>query len=75
MPNKILHRCTICKKFHASYLVEDLQLGRSYLCYSCWKARQSSATTQSRDKPGTASERQNAERPSQSERFNSPNPP
>ena len=37
---KILRRCTICKKFHASYLVEDPQLGKCYLCYSCWKARE-----------------------------------
>jgi len=37
---KILRRCTICKKFHASYLVDDPELGKCYLCYSCWNARQ-----------------------------------
>jgi hypothetical protein len=40
MPPKILRRCTICKKFHASYLVEDVESGKYYLCYSCWKSRQ-----------------------------------
>jgi hypothetical protein len=39
MPGKILRRCTICKKFHASYLVEDPELGRYYLCQRCWTAR------------------------------------
>jgi hypothetical protein len=38
---KILRRCTICGKFHASYLVDDAVLGRCYLCYSCWTARHS----------------------------------
>lgn len=37
---KILRRCTICRNFHASYLVDDPKLGKCYLCYSCWKARQ-----------------------------------
>jgi hypothetical protein len=37
---KILRRCTICKKFHASYLVDDPELGKCYLCYSCWKSKQ-----------------------------------
>jgi hypothetical protein len=37
---KILRRCTICGKFHASYLVDDPVLGTCYLCYSCWTARQ-----------------------------------
>lgn len=40
MAPKILRRCTICKKFHASYLVEDAEFGKCYLCYSCWKSRQ-----------------------------------
>ena len=44
MPAKILRRCTICKKFHASYLVEDPEFGKRYLCYSCWKARSSAFT-------------------------------
>ena len=39
MPGKILRRCTLCKKFHASYLVDDPELGKCYLCYTCWKAR------------------------------------
>jgi hypothetical protein len=41
MTGKILRRCTLCKKFHASYLVEDPERGKYYLCYSCWKSRQS----------------------------------
>ena len=36
---KVLRRCTICKNFHASYLVEDPELGKCYLCLRCWKAR------------------------------------
>jgi|GEM_PF-6281414 hypothetical protein len=43
MPPKILRRCTICKKFHASYLVEDREFGKCYLCLSCWKVRQANA--------------------------------
>ena len=40
MPPGILHRCHICKKYHASYLVEAPDLGgQVYLCYNCWKAR------------------------------------
>jgi hypothetical protein len=39
MSPKVLRRCSICKKFHAAYLVEDPQLGKVYLCYSCWTAR------------------------------------
>jgi hypothetical protein len=38
MPGKILRRCTICKKFHASYRVEDPELGKYYLCLGCWRA-------------------------------------
>ena len=40
MAAKILRRCTLCKRFHASYLVEDPERGKYYLCYFCWKARQ-----------------------------------
>ena len=40
MPPVILRRCHICKKFHASYLVQAPDLGgQIYLCYNCWKAR------------------------------------
>ena len=39
MPRRALRRCTICKKFHASYLVEDPEFGKCYLCLSCWRAR------------------------------------
>lgn len=42
MSPKILRRCTICGNFHASYLVEDPALGKCYLCYKCWKDRQTS---------------------------------
>jgi hypothetical protein len=40
MSPKILRRCSICKRFHASYRVEDPALGIGYLCYDCWKGRQ-----------------------------------
>jgi hypothetical protein len=46
MPGKILRRCTICKKFHASYLLDDPKLGKYYLCYSCWRARSVAASEQ-----------------------------
>ena len=40
MPHSKLRRCHICKKFHASYLVQAPDLGgQVYLCYNCWKAR------------------------------------
>jgi hypothetical protein len=39
MPPKTLRRCTICKRFHASYLVFDPKLGKGYYCYDCWQAR------------------------------------
>jgi hypothetical protein len=39
MSRKILHRCDICGRFHAAYLVpaEDGQT-RNY-CFDCWKSR------------------------------------
>lgn len=43
MSPKVLRRCSICKKFHAAYVVEDPQLGKLHLCLSCWKARQVNA--------------------------------
>jgi hypothetical protein len=43
MAPKILRRCTICKHYHASYLVEDSEFGKCYLCFSCWKSRQEKA--------------------------------
>jgi len=41
MSPKVLRRCTLCGKFHASYLVNDLPIpgGKGYLCYTCWMAR------------------------------------
>ena len=44
MSPKILRRCTICRKFHASYLMEDTEFGKCCLCCSCWKSRQAKAT-------------------------------
>ena len=35
-----LRRCSICGKFHASYLVPDGEGGNLHYCYSCWKAQQ-----------------------------------
>jgi hypothetical protein len=40
MSPRILRRCSLCQKYHASYLVTDVNLGKLYLCYTCWKARQ-----------------------------------
>ncbi len=35
---KILRRCSVCGKFHASYLVPE-HFGRpGYLCRTCWNA-------------------------------------
>ncbi len=39
-PAFVLRRCDRCKKFHASYRVEDPHLGVVYLCYDCWKKDQ-----------------------------------
>jgi hypothetical protein len=64
MPGKILRRCTICKKFHASYLLVDPALGKLYLCPSCWKARSSSANTELTDANTTAPEVHVGSRPS-----------
>lgn len=36
---RILRQCTICKRYHATFLVDDPQLGRLLLCKDCWKAR------------------------------------
>lgn len=50
MPKKILQRCSICGKFHASYRVEDPETGRKLaLCYSCWKTRYASLQAADRD--------------------------
>ena len=42
MSPKILRRCTVCGKFHASYLVLDHDIEKGYYCYACWKSRQAS---------------------------------
>jgi hypothetical protein len=39
----VLKRCSLCKNFHAAYLVEDPRLGKLNLCYNCWKARQTAS--------------------------------
>lgn len=44
MSPKILRRCSICKKYHASYRVEHPQLGVLLLCYTCWSAVQDAST-------------------------------
>ncbi len=44
MVERTLHRCSICKKFSAAYLVEDPNLGRLRLCHACWTARQQAAS-------------------------------
>jgi len=49
MSGKILRRGTICKKFHAMYLVGAPEFGKCYLCYRCWQARQSKAPTHPQD--------------------------
>jgi hypothetical protein len=48
---KILRRCSLCKKFHAAYLVEDPELGEIILCYSCWKARKTQEAVQTLIEP------------------------
>lgn len=44
MSPKILRRCSICKKFHASYRVEHPQLGVLHLCTTCWSTTQAAST-------------------------------
>jgi hypothetical protein len=39
MSARILRRCTICNKFHASYLVPDEEGNPAYYCYDCWQTR------------------------------------
>jgi hypothetical protein len=39
---KILRRCDLCGKFHASYRVEDPRLGSLILCQNCWSRRAAS---------------------------------
>lgn len=40
MARKILRRCDICKRFHASYVVTDPQTGeKRVVCTDCWKAK------------------------------------
>ena len=39
MAGKILRRCDLCGRFHASYLVPDPKFGQLHLCYTCWKGR------------------------------------
>jgi hypothetical protein len=34
----ILKRCSICKRFHAAFLVEEPSGQRLSLCARCWKA-------------------------------------
>jgi hypothetical protein len=38
MKREILRRCSLCGKFHASYLVSEHPGGKGYYCYTCWKA-------------------------------------
>jgi len=38
MPGKVLRPCSICGRFHASYLVHE-QGKDWYYCYDCWKAK------------------------------------
>ena len=42
MAGKGLRRCSLCGGFHASYLVVSPTGVKSYLCYSCWKAKAAS---------------------------------
>jgi hypothetical protein len=56
---KILRRCSLCGKFHASYLVEDPDEGELFLCHACWHRRnQPSETSASPPEGGTQVERQ-----------------
>jgi hypothetical protein len=42
MSPNVLRRCSLCKRYHASYLVPESEFGKVYLCYDCWKARHAS---------------------------------
>jgi hypothetical protein len=38
MARHVLLRCDVCKRYHASYVVEDAEFGKRHLCTTCWKA-------------------------------------
>ena len=41
MAGKVLRRCSLCKRYHVSYIVTDPITGsKAYYCYDCWKALQ-----------------------------------
>ncbi len=40
MPPKVLRRCSLCKNFHATFLVNDPILGKGYYCSRCFFAWQ-----------------------------------
>ena len=52
MPGPVLRQCSICKKFHASYIVEDPVLGLCYQCSNCWKSSQSPKPTDAPEQAG-----------------------
>jgi release factor glutamine methyltransferase len=44
MPSHVLRRCDRCKRFHASYSLDDPQGGgKIYLCTDCWRAENRNA--------------------------------
>lgn len=48
MAGQKLRRCSICKRFHAAYLVPELGRDNGHLCYECWLAWQSDAAMRAR---------------------------
>jgi hypothetical protein len=51
---KVLRRCDICGKFHASYFIDDPLHGRRKVCYTCWKAVTTQTLTSTPDSPAPA---------------------
>lgn len=69
MRGKILRRCSVCGKFHASYLVPDHPGGKGYYCSSCWHALRAPKPLGDPGVPReTETERLPAQRPEKQER-------
>lgn len=41
-----LRRCAVCKRWGASFLVQESDSQKSYYCYDCWKIRFASQSQQ-----------------------------
>jgi hypothetical protein len=50
---KILRRCDVCGRFHASYIVPDPERGgKAYYCNDCWKAKYTTQPPPASDQEG-----------------------